>query len=864
LVGGDYQGKNAAVQNAQQTFVGKDVVISADATVSGNGGKLVVWSQDATRMYGMLSARGGALGGDGGAIETSGHYLDVAGARVNASAARGRTGSWLLDPYDIEITGVPGSALGDAAAFGGTPLTSGLTSIAADDITISSANVTLQAQHDITFSSAIQNLNSGVSLTAQAGNDIKVNNSLWMTGDITLKANDNSGGYASGMGGVTIANVGGADGAVQTGGHKLTLSGSYVTVNGGIQLGIGDFDARAEAADGYITVGQYGSIHTSYNGSNAPLISFTADNINLNSAAGTIGTTNSDGFASVSFAPYTVSRAITLGAKTAGTLGLSQADFDTVSAGSVVVGHSGAANINSGGALSFNTVNNVLLESGADINLNHALSLGTGRTGVLQASVDGSGTLTLGSGAALSTDTGGGSVQLTADKMSLGGSVASSVIKLDTYTSDKNINLGVSAADSSTVLGLTDTELKTLHGAHLSIGTASGYTGSDVVTGALNLTGSNTGTTDLTLSGGTVSGSSAVTIGALNAIAQTVSLTGANEVGTISGSSSVGDFSFTAAHNVVLGNISGATGIVLAAGGNITQQANAQLNSYNVEQATGHGLSVSTPGSALLDNSSNHISELSAVNIGALSVKSLNDLTVGWRGNGVSQSSGFANGYLQFDSSKVKLASGMQLSGNDIRLYTGKIVLPSDATIVGTGTAPQVFIKSYGNVNVGAGADQIDTFDMNLSDSTLQKIRNADISIASPNGQVNVTGALDLTGQTYYARNLELGAAVGGAASTQVSIAAPIKVAGELALNAPAVNIAATAMGDVVSIGANSLTLGADVTSNTASIAPFDHNYKILVGGTGCSAGSFAGCLEITKLYHMVTPTLGLGDKGEL
>ncbi len=60
----------------------------------------------------------------------------------------------------------------------------------------------------------------------------------------------------------------------------------------------------------------------------------------------------------------------------------------------MVVGHSGAGNINSGGALNFATINNVLLESGADINLNHALSLGAGRTGVLQASVDGSGTLT--------------------------------------------------------------------------------------------------------------------------------------------------------------------------------------------------------------------------------------------------------------------------------------------------------------------------------------------------------------------------------------------------------------------------------------------------------------------------------------
>ncbi|WP_238534028.1 filamentous hemagglutinin N-terminal domain-containing protein, partial [Herbaspirillum lusitanum] len=39
LVGGDYQGKNAAVQNARQTVVGPDASISADAIARGDGGK---------------------------------------------------------------------------------------------------------------------------------------------------------------------------------------------------------------------------------------------------------------------------------------------------------------------------------------------------------------------------------------------------------------------------------------------------------------------------------------------------------------------------------------------------------------------------------------------------------------------------------------------------------------------------------------------------------------------------------------------------------------------------------------------------------------------------------------------------------
>jgi len=103
LVGGDYQGKNADVPNASATYVGPDTSIKADAIVDGDGGKVIVWSADATRAYGTISARGGAQSGKGGFVETSGHYLDVDGIRVDVSATAGVTGTWLLDPTDLEL-----------------------------------------------------------------------------------------------------------------------------------------------------------------------------------------------------------------------------------------------------------------------------------------------------------------------------------------------------------------------------------------------------------------------------------------------------------------------------------------------------------------------------------------------------------------------------------------------------------------------------------------------------------------------------------------------------------------------------------------------------------------------------------------
>ena len=92
LVGGGYQGSNAAVPNASATYMSADSTINVDALTNGKGGTAVVWANDTTRAYGAITARGGAQGGDGGLIETSAHWLDVGGVRVNASAPIGKAG----------------------------------------------------------------------------------------------------------------------------------------------------------------------------------------------------------------------------------------------------------------------------------------------------------------------------------------------------------------------------------------------------------------------------------------------------------------------------------------------------------------------------------------------------------------------------------------------------------------------------------------------------------------------------------------------------------------------------------------------------------------------------------------------------
>ncbi|WP_310568480.1 filamentous hemagglutinin N-terminal domain-containing protein, partial [Hydrogenophaga sp.] len=58
LVGGDYQGQNADVPNALQTLVESGARIAADATVSGSGGRVIVWADGQTDFQGSISAKG--------------------------------------------------------------------------------------------------------------------------------------------------------------------------------------------------------------------------------------------------------------------------------------------------------------------------------------------------------------------------------------------------------------------------------------------------------------------------------------------------------------------------------------------------------------------------------------------------------------------------------------------------------------------------------------------------------------------------------------------------------------------------------------------------------------------------------------
>ena len=198
-IGGGLQGREADAPNASLTYVAPEATVRADATVRGEGGRVIVWADEATRAYGTISARGGAAGGDGGFAEVSGkRFLDF-GARVDLAAPAGRGGTLLLDPYDVEIGNFPmnsgGVGSGDPWTWfpTGSPSQVGWTSIAGQlssgtSVVVTTAGVGSQAGN-ITVTGASGTLTGTGTLSLLATGDIQVNQPIkFPSGTLLLTA----------------------------------------------------------------------------------------------------------------------------------------------------------------------------------------------------------------------------------------------------------------------------------------------------------------------------------------------------------------------------------------------------------------------------------------------------------------------------------------------------------------------------------------------------------------------------------------------------------------------------------------------------------------------------------------------------
>jgi filamentous hemagglutinin family protein len=170
-IGGDYQGEGT-VPNALRTVVSNDSLINANALTNGNGGSVIVWSDQDTVFYGNITARGGSDVGNGGFVEVSGkENLQFAGL-VDTLAPTGQAGTLLLDPKNIVIqVGGEDTVVGNSL-FSDNPIVTSVISGENLEAAINQGNVTLQANTDITFDDDVTATTFGNGLTLQAGRSI--------------------------------------------------------------------------------------------------------------------------------------------------------------------------------------------------------------------------------------------------------------------------------------------------------------------------------------------------------------------------------------------------------------------------------------------------------------------------------------------------------------------------------------------------------------------------------------------------------------------------------------------------------------------------------------------------------------------
>lgn len=242
LIGGDYQG-NGEVPNANQTFVGSNVSINADAISTGNGGKVILWADEATRFYGNIRARGGNNAGNGGFVEVSGKENLAFDGFVDVGATFGENGQLLLDPANVIIGNF------------------GTNDNALDDGQITPTEGGSNATFFISTTRLMQALNTGNVAIAVSNNS--TNNNITIQNQIDASGN---------------ANV-----------NNLTLTAPLINLNDSITLNGGDISLNASR----INISSFGNI-TSNGGNiafNGPVILSGSFPRTINSS----GTNNNDG-----------------------------------------------------------------------------------------------------------------------------------------------------------------------------------------------------------------------------------------------------------------------------------------------------------------------------------------------------------------------------------------------------------------------------------------------------------------------------------------------------------------------------------------------------------------------------------------
>lgn len=264
-IGGDKQGQGDLAR-ATHTRIESGAEIYADATVQGDGGEVIIWSDDKTFYGGQAFARGVGENGKGGFVETSGkkildfaesgYGVDVSGNDVFSG------GDWLLDPTNIIIDAAMANTLTSTMNGGGNVTVStagpgsdeGTLTVASDIRWHGPGSLTLLADGSVLIS---REINAAWSFGAPTQGAVKIRSykDIDINANITTQSGDID--IDSGLG--TYVNA-----ALTTHGGDIDMTDTRITTNfsdsqslrvaGGGSLVSNNGDIKLDAIRGRVVV----------------------------------------------------------------------------------------------------------------------------------------------------------------------------------------------------------------------------------------------------------------------------------------------------------------------------------------------------------------------------------------------------------------------------------------------------------------------------------------------------------------------------------------------------------------------------------------------------------------------------------
>ena len=695
-----------------------------------------------------------------------------------------------------------------------------------------------------------------------------------VTGDITVTG-QGGGGAGTNNHGVWLINAGAIE---STGAANITVVGSGGTGGGDYSSGVSIANARIQgtgSSSGTITVtGTAGSGANSYGveltqpnftaiESNNQAITIIADSVSINPMIGATNPSIKAGTGTVTFRQKTAGTAINLGgADAAGVLGLTDAELDVVTAGTVNIGNADSGTITVSAAITHG--NNLSLTTGAGITVNQAVTMASDKSFSATSTSTTAG-ISLPNGTSDITSSGTGAISLTAAR-----SVA---LASGSSLTTVNGNLTVSANQQTTA-------------------TTGNFVGVDVNNGVIEATGTGTVTVQgkggdhssgfqigvQVLAGGdirggtsgllTVAGTSGASSGTdnhgiyINGTGSTITSSGGN-VSVTGNSSTVGSGSngrgilMESSSQISAGGSGSVT--VLGEGSDLTT-GSGNFGLYIVNSTiTSSGGNVSVTGNAggMTTSSANRgvqieRSEVSATGTGTVTVTGVGGTGSGGDNQGVRLRNTnariiSAGGAIQITGTAGQAGADTigfmsdatgSISGGPITLIANSVAFDTSAspTTINAGTATVTLRPQTNGTAINLGSTVNTTAStLELSDAELDRITAGAVQIGD-----STSGAITVSAAITHANNLSLTTGVGITANDAITMA----VNKSLTTIAVSTISLATTNSDFATTGSGTISLNTQrdiLLTNGSSIATANGAITLQANVAGTASGDFTG-----------------------